>query len=164
MDLKELRQLIRMLEGTQISEVEIRKDDSTVRITRAICPPPAVASPVAMGPYMQSFMMPQQQMPQSMVATTPEAWEKSPRPEVVDTLVAITSPMIGTFYRAISPEAEPIIHVGDIVEKGQVLCLIEAMKLMNEIESDMSGRIVRILKENATPVEFGEELFLIEPI
>jgi len=72
--------------------------------------------------------------------------------------------MVGTFYRAPAPDAPPYVEVGDTVKKGQVLCIIEAMKLMNEIESDVDGKIVEILAENAQPVEFGQELFLIEPL
>ncbi len=76
----------------------------------------------------------------------------------------IKSPIVGTFYRAPSPDAEPYVKVGDIVQAGQVLCIVEAMKLMNEIESDINGKIVQILVENAQPVEYGQTLFLIEPL
>jgi acetyl-CoA carboxylase biotin carboxyl carrier protein len=77
--------------------------------------------------------------------------------------VTIEAPMVGTFYRASSPTAEPYVSVGDLVKEGQILCIIEAMKLMNEIESKVAGRIVKILVENAHPVEFGQSLFLIDP-
>jgi acetyl-CoA carboxylase biotin carboxyl carrier protein len=78
--------------------------------------------------------------------------------------VAITSPMVGTFYRAPAPDADPYVEAGDSVEVGQTVCIVEAMKLMNEIESEVRGRIVQILVENAQPVEFGQKLFLIEPV
>lgn len=91
--------------------------------------------------------------------------EEPVNPEIVvrgnNTL--IKSPMIGTFYRASSPDAEPFIKVGDIIEKGQTVCIIEAMKLFNEIESEVSGKVLKVLAENASPVEFDQPLFLIEP-
>ncbi|OGF22826.1 MAG: acetyl-CoA carboxylase, biotin carboxyl carrier protein, partial [Candidatus Eisenbacteria bacterium RBG_19FT_COMBO_70_11] len=77
--------------------------------------------------------------------------------------VAITSPMVGTFYRAPAPDADPYVEVGDMVEVGQTVCIVEAMKLMNEIESETRGRVARILVENQQPVEFGQKLFLVEP-
>ena len=85
---------------------------------------------------------------------------ESPKP---DKLVAITSPMVGTFYRAPAPDADPYVEVGDMVEVGQTVCIVEAMKLMNEIESEVRGRVVQIPVENSHPVEFGQKLFLIEP-
>ena len=80
-----------------------------------------------------------------------------------DRSVAITSPMVGTFYRAPAPDADPYVEVGDMVEVGQTVCIVEAMKLMNEIEAEARGRVVQILVENSHPVEFGQKLFLIEP-
>lgn len=173
MKFKGLRKIVRTLEGTNVSELEIREENLSVRVVRAVCPPlPVSASPMMtampMTPFVPSFMtQPQMAAPPSSggearVLEVPRS-EVAPPPPAPN-LVAITSPMIGTFYRAISPEVEPFVEVNDMVEKGQALCIIEAMKLMNEIDSDVSGRIVRILKQNATPVEFGEELFLIEPI
>jgi len=89
----------------------------------------------------------------------------APAPAVADSAsgVSIEAPMVGTFYRASSPTAEPYVSVGDLVKEGQILCIIEAMKLMNEIESKVAGRIVKVLVENAHPVEFGQPLFLIDP-
>jgi acetyl-CoA carboxylase biotin carboxyl carrier protein len=84
-------------------------------------------------------------------------------PQVTENLAAITSPMVGTFYRAPAPDADPYVESGDLVEVGQTVCIIEAMKLMNEIESEHRGRVVKVLVENAQPVEFGQKLFLIEP-
>jgi acetyl-CoA carboxylase biotin carboxyl carrier protein len=89
----------------------------------------------------------------------------APAPAVADSAsgVTIEAPMVGTFYRASSPTAEPYVSVGDLVKEGQILCIIEAMKLMNEIESKVAGRIVKVFVENAHPVEFGQSLFLIDP-
>jgi acetyl-CoA carboxylase biotin carboxyl carrier protein len=81
-----------------------------------------------------------------------------------ESTVAITSPMVGTFYRAPAPDADPYVESGDSVDVGQTVCIVEAMKLMNEIESEVRGRIVQILVENAQPVEFGQKLFLLEPV
>ncbi|MQY70726.1 acetyl-CoA carboxylase biotin carboxyl carrier protein, partial [bacterium] len=88
---------------------------------------------------------------------------KEAKPARPSNLVAVTSPMVGTFYRALAPDAPPYVEVGDAVKPGTVLCIVEAMKLMNEIESEVSGTIVEILVANETPVEYGQELFLIEP-
>jgi acetyl-CoA carboxylase biotin carboxyl carrier protein len=88
----------------------------------------------------------------------------TPAPAANDHLKAITSPMVGTFYRSPAPDADPFLEVGDSVEAGQTVCIIEAMKLMNEIEAEFKGRVVQILVENAQPVEFGQKLFLVEPV
>ena len=87
----------------------------------------------------------------------------APSPSAESNLITIKSPMIGTFYRASSPETPPLVNVGDEISAGKPLCIIEAMKLFNEIESEVSGRIVKVLVENATPVEFDQPLFLVEP-
>jgi acetyl-CoA carboxylase biotin carboxyl carrier protein len=88
----------------------------------------------------------------------------TPEAEREENLLEVTSPMVGTFYRAPAPDADPYVEIGTIVEVGQTVCIIEAMKLMNEIESEVKGRIVRILVENAQPVEFGQKLFLLSPV
>ncbi len=93
--------------------------------------------------------------------TKPTKETKEPRAK---NLVAIRSPIVGTFYRAPAPDAPPYVEVGDVVKPGQVVCIVEAMKLMNEIESDVAGRVVQILKNNEDPVEFNQEIFLVEPL
>jgi oxaloacetate decarboxylase alpha subunit len=150
--LAEVRQLIRLLQRTGIGELEVSSGTRTVRIAAQSHHPvnvglsPAAAfAPVPEGPAS------------SAVGTAPSA------PQGTENLVAITSPMVGTFYRAPAPDADPYAEVGDLVEVGQTVCIIEAMKLMNEIESEHRGRVVKILVENAQPVEFGQKLFLIEP-
>jgi len=144
-ELAELRQLIRLVQRTGIGELEVSSGGRTVRISAHGSATGAVANPQMAGPPA----------PAAAVATkAPEA----------DHLKAITSPMVGTFYRAPAPDADPYVENGASVEVGQTVCIIEAMKLMNEIESEVKGRIVRILVENAQPVEFGQDLFLVEPV
>lgn len=148
MKIKELEELIKLVERSEIAELELtgflgRK----VRISKYSPQPQAqpVVSPVAQPP-----------------PPPPQ-----PGPALVEVeakrLVSIRAPMVGTFYRAPSPNSPPYVEVGDMVKPGQVVCLIEAMKLMNEIESDVAGRVVEVLVENGTPVEFDQELFRIEP-
>jgi len=143
--LAELRQFIRLLQRTGIGELEVSSGDRTVRIAaQSHLPVNAGLSPAA--------------------AFAPALERPAPSaPQVTENLAAITSPMVGTFYRAPAPDADPYVESGDLVEVGQTVCIIEAMKLMNEIESEHRGRVVKILVENAQPVEFGQKLFLIEP-
>ena len=153
--LSELRQLIRLVQRTGIGELEINSNGRSVRISAS----PAgggtwVAGSPAASPAIAASPAP--------VATPSEA--AKPTAEPVSTHKPITSPMVGTFYRTPAPDAEPFVEVGDIVEVGQTVCIIEAMKLMNEIEAETKGRVVQILVENAHPVEFGQKLFLVEPI
>jgi acetyl-CoA carboxylase biotin carboxyl carrier protein len=148
-DLVEIRRLIRLVQRTGIGELEVSSGQRKVRIAAQAhpavgtgpSPPVAVAAPA---------------MEQS-AAAAPSV------PKPADAAAVIASPMVGTFYRAPAPDADPFVEVGDMVEVGQTVCIIEAMKLMNEIESDFRGRVVKILVENAQPVEFGQNLFLIEP-
>lgn len=159
MDLKEIRQLIRLLADTDINEIEIREEAQTVRITRHLGPKGEMvyASP----PGVTYASMPMSAHQQGNVKDIPATQESESTPSKN---AVMPSPMVGTYYHAASPDALPFVSRGDIVKKGQVLCIIEAMKLMNEIESEHSGRIVSILKENASPVEYGETLFIIEPV
>jgi acetyl-CoA carboxylase biotin carboxyl carrier protein len=161
MDLKEIRQLIRFLSGTDVSEIEITEEGKTVRINRA--PAGSTVSTVygpATTPQPSTFI---QSAPavEPAQATAPIATATT---EVKIDGITINSPMVGTIYLAASPESPHFIAVGDIVKKGQVVCIVEAMKLMNEIESEVAGRVVSILKDNASPVEYGEPLFQLEEI
>jgi oxaloacetate decarboxylase alpha subunit len=147
--LAEIRRLIRLVQKTGIGELELTSSGRTVRI--------AANSAVAEGVVIASRGTPAPAAPTGApVAAAPPA-------PAAETHVAITSPMVGTFYRAPAPDADPYIEVGDMVEIGQTVCIVEAMKLMNEIESEIKGRVTRILVENAQPVEFGQKLFLVEP-
>lgn len=156
MDLKAIKQLIDMLEGTEVSEIEVTRKEQTVHIKRGL----GVQAPAA--PQVVSAPPPAPAVP-AVVPAAPAAAAPAVETPAAAPGNAITSPMVGTFYRAPSPEASVFVEEGDMVKKGQVVCIIEAMKLMNEIEADISGRITKILLENASPVEYGEALFLIEP-
>ncbi len=146
-----LRRLIRLVQRTGIGELEIQSGDRTVRIAAH------AGGAVSVGlPAHAAVAAP---APEAKAAP---ASPKAPAP--AENLAAITSPMVGTFYRAPAPDADPYVETGDTVEMGQTVCIIEAMKLMNEIESEVKGRIVKILVENAQPVEFGQKLFLVEPV
>ena len=140
-----VRQLGSALSEFGLSEVEVTWGDVRVRLQRAIAPA-AVASPIA------ATVAP-------VVAETAAASAEAASAG----LITIEAPMVGTFYRASGPTADPYVREGDVVKQGQILCIIEAMKLMNEIESKMAGRVAKILVENAQAVEYGQPLFLIDP-
>ena len=145
-EMAELRRLIRLVQRTGIGELEISSGGRTVRISARAAN--SIAAPTAApGPPVEAS----------------EAPPRPAEPAASDRLRPVTSPMVGTFYRAPAPDADPYVEVGTTVEVGQTVCIVEAMKLMNEIESDVKGRIVQILVENAQPVEFGQKLFLVEP-
>ena len=155
MDVKDIRSLIKMITETDISEFEMENAEEKIRIKRGTqpevihyqAPPQAVAA--AAYPVQQAA--PQVEIAAAApVAAAPEKGQK------------ITSPIVGTFYKAPSPDSPPYVEVGQVVEKGQVLCIVEAMKLMNEIEAEFRCKIVKIVKENAQPVEYGEDLFVVE--
>ncbi len=155
MNLKELKELIEMLRNTDVSELEIERSGVKVRIRKG--------GDVTFHPAMPRMEYP----PAAIVApTVPEperpAAEKTPEAPPSNQ-IKVTSPIVGTFYRSSSPDKPPYVETGDLVKKGQVLCIIEAMKLMNEIESEASGKIVQVLVENSQPVEYGQPLFVIEP-
>jgi len=150
MDLKELKALLRLMEGNDVEELEVEEGGRRVRIRRrAAAPPVAPASPGL--------------APPARPAAAPLATAVAPAAPDTSGLIPVESPMVGTFYRAPAPGADPYVKEGDAVEKGSVLCIIEAMKLMNEIEAEVRGRIAKILVENGQPVEFGQTLFLLEP-
>jgi acetyl-CoA carboxylase biotin carboxyl carrier protein len=149
MDLKELKALLRLMEGNDLEELEVEEGGRRVRIRRRTAPPPPPAP----------ILPPGVARPATVAAGSPVTLPVS---ETAG-LLSVESPMVGTFYRAPAPGAEPYIKEGDLVEKGTILCIIEAMKLMNEIEAEVRGRIAKILVENAQPVEFGQTLFLLEP-
>ncbi len=154
MNLKELKELIEMLKGTDISELEIERSGVKVRLRKG--------GDVTFHPSMPRMEYPPAAIVAPAIETAAPAAEKpveQPKPNQI----RVTSPIVGTFYRSSSPDKPPYVDMGDIVKKGQVLCIIEAMKLMNEIESETAGKIVQILVENGQPVEYGQPLFVVEP-
>ena len=146
MELDEIKALLDLLKDTDITEFQIEKEGSKVKIRR--------------GRFFTQIELPRAAEP------GPGAPPQLKMAEEEDTrrLITITAPLVGTFYRAGSPDAPSFVEMGSRVKKGQVLCIIEAMKLMNEIEAEAEGVVARILVENGQPVEYGEPLFLIEPI
>jgi acetyl-CoA carboxylase biotin carboxyl carrier protein len=151
MDLRKLKTLIELVESSGIGELEVQEGEERVRITRAT-PPPAPAPTMTVVPAMAPAIA---APPGSAPAEAPAA---APQPEGH----LVKSPMVGTFYRASTPSGKPFVDVGDTVAVGDTLCIIEAMKLMNEIESDQSGVVKQILAENGQPVEYGQPLVIIE--
>jgi acetyl-CoA carboxylase biotin carboxyl carrier protein len=150
MDKRKLEELIRLVEDSDIQEIEVSGPFRSVRITKRVATPEAVA-------YGVPAAAPRPPTPEGPEEVTEAAADRD------SGLVPIVSPMVGTYYAAPSPESAPYVRQGDRINKGQVVCIVEAMKLMNEIESEVSGTIVRVLVENAQPVEYGQELFQVQP-
>jgi len=157
LELETLKSVLSIIEGTDIVEVEVEEGGRRVRVRRAEPSTPAAVAP-APAPLVYA--------PAPLAVSAPVA-SPAPAPppapaESAAGLHEMKSPIVGTFYQASDPGAAPFVKVGDTVRKGQVLCIVEAMKLMNEIESDVAGEIVKIHPENGHPVQFGEPLFTIK--
>lgn len=155
MDLRKLKKLIDLVEESGIAEIEVTEGEEKVRITRSVAAP-AVQTVYAAAPA--PVAAPAAAAPTASAPAAPAAPAAAP----ANHANAQKSPMVGTFYRAASPTSDPFVEVGQTVKEGQTLCIIEAMKLMNEIEAEKSGVVKAILVENGTPVEYGEPLFVIE--
>lgn len=156
---KKIQKLIELVEKSNIDQLEVTRWGTKVKIMKnagAVAPRPVT---VASQPVEVHVPQPVQSAIEAPAA--PQA--TAPAPPVASNLVEIKSPMVGTFYRAPSPDAEPYVKIGDTITVGQVLCIVEAMKLMNEIEAEISGKIVDIMVENAKPVEYNQVLFRVEP-
>ena len=152
MDLRKLKKLIDLVQDSGIAELEITEGEEKVRITRAV----AGQTIYAGAPMMQPGMMPSY-LPQ---AAAPAAVAEAAEPAAPEGHM-VKSPMVGTFYRTPSPNAKPFVEVGQAVKAGDTLCIIEAMKLLNEIEAEVAGEIKEVLVENGQPVEYGQPLFVI---
>lgn len=151
MDLQYLRKLVKIVTDSQVDELAIEEDNTKIRITRAKDAPPAVVTHAVPAP----------------AASAPAAAAPAPAADASAAPVAenqheLHSPIVGTFYRAPSPEADSFVQVGQTVSAGDTVCIIEAMKIMNEIEADVSGKVVKILVDNGQPVEYNQPLFVIE--
>jgi acetyl-CoA carboxylase biotin carboxyl carrier protein len=153
MDIKQIQELIRFVAKSGVNEVAIEQEDFKITIKTNQAPTVVHATIPAAAPVAQ------------VAAPAPAAAPAVAEPAVADTshYITIKSPMIGTFYRSSSPDKPLFVNVGDEINTGDVLCIIEAMKLFNEIESEVSGKIVKVLVDNASPVEYDQPLFLVDP-
>jgi len=161
MDLKEIKRLIQLVQKSGIGELEVTEGGRTIRIAAG---PPA-GNP-GHGPWAGAPSAPYAAPAGPAASEGPSGWQSAPAapaPSPDAHLVPVVSPMVGTFYRAPAPDADPYVELNSQVEIGQTVCIVEAMKLMNEIEAESRGRVVRILAENGQPVEYGQTLFLVDP-
>ena len=166
MEIKEIRQLIKLVESANISEIEIEEEGRKLRISKnskheaetVVMNPTPMFSYPTQPPAMTQPSLPAQETTAPASPEITAAPSEAPAGEFQE----VRSPMVGTFYRSPAPDADPYVEVGQNISVGQTLCIIEAMKLMNEIESDFTGKISKILVENAQPVEYNQVLFLLE--
>jgi acetyl-CoA carboxylase biotin carboxyl carrier protein len=158
MDIKEIKKIIELMKENELSEFELAEEGFRITVRR----PYASATPQVMIGQAPSYM-PAFSAPPAAPAAAPAAAAAPAKEALPSNLVEIKSPMVGTFYRSASPEAEPYCSVGSNVEGESVVCIIEAMKVMNEIKAEVKGVIRKVLVENATAVQYGEPLFLVEP-
>jgi acetyl-CoA carboxylase biotin carboxyl carrier protein len=162
MDIRKIKKLIELLEESGIAEIEIKEGEEALRISRMSTrtAPQPVAAPVAVAPPVVVSA------PPPAPAPAPRAQAAAPAPPAAVKAGAgeqiVTAPMVGTYFSAPSPGAKEFVSIGDEIQIGQVLCVIEAMKMMNQIESEQAGRVKAILVNNGEPVEFGQPLFIIE--
>jgi acetyl-CoA carboxylase biotin carboxyl carrier protein len=164
MDLKQIQELIRFVAKAGVSEVQLEREDFKIVIKTGHGEERPAQQVLYSAPMMQQSAQ-MQQMPQSapLVPVASAEQPKAAEPVVESKTIAIKSPMIGTFYRKPGPDKDVFVQVGDKISAGDVVCVIEAMKLFNEIESDVSGTIVKILVDDSSPVEYDQPLFLVEP-
>ena len=154
MDLSYVEKIIKLISESDVHEIEIQEEGNKIRVTKSnnVAQTYQFAAPVLPG-----------QHPPPAGPPFPAPHTEMPAPPPPSTLHEIRSPIVGTFYRSPAPDAAPFVQVGSSIETGAVLCIVEAMKLMNEIESDIAGKVVKIIVENGQPVEYDQPLFLVEP-
>ncbi len=164
MKAKEIKDLIQFIADSGLGEIDIETEEIKLHVKRSSTTSQIVAS-VEQQPIISSApaITTPEVNTQEKVQAHPENSGSKKDSASLDNLVEIKSPMIGTFYRAATPESDVFINIGDEVNKGDVVCIVEAMKLFNEIESDISGKIVKVLVDNASPIEYDQPLFLVEP-
>jgi len=150
MNIKEIKEMINLMNENSLMELEVEKEGMRIRLKKTSSGVEGFSGPIVVER-------------QNLTDSSPKQVQEAPK-EVNLKSLEIKSPMVGTFYRAPSPESPAYVEVGQNVEPGQVICIIEAMKLMNEIKSEIKGKILEVLVDNAEPIEFGQPLFLIEPI
>lgn len=150
MNIKEIKEMINLMNDNNLVELEIEKDGMRIRLKK---------SSGDLSQFNAPFIIEKEKIPAQQVLP-----QESKAPTTLPDTVEIKAPMVGTFYRSPSPDAAPFVEVGQVVEPGQVICIIEAMKLMNEIKTEIKGKILEVLVENAEPVEFGQPLFLVSPL
>ena len=156
MDLAYVKKVIKLIEKSEVDEIEIEEEGKKIRVAKRNTPQAISYAPVPALPVQQTIASP----PVSTPAPAAVPAHSVAKPDVK--LHEVRSPIVGTFYRAPAPDAEAYVEVGQTISVGTVLCIVEAMKLMNEIESDVNGRVAQILVENGKPVEYNQTLFLIE--
>jgi len=149
MNLKEIKELINLMNENGLSELEIEREGTRIKLRKS---PSGNFEAITEGPSAARTV--QTIRPDQGAAAKEESAKK---------LTAIKTPMVGTFYRSSAPDAKPYVEIGKVVAVGEVVCIIEAMKLMNEIKSEVKGKVVEVLVENAEPVEYGQALFMVEP-
>ncbi|MDG1841614.1 MAG: acetyl-CoA carboxylase biotin carboxyl carrier protein [Crocinitomicaceae bacterium] len=158
MNLNEIQDLIKLVSKMNISEVELEKKDFKITIKSECAKSKGAAN--------EQQIIVQAAAPQAQVVAQPQvaaAPAPAPAPEENSNLIEVKSPMIGTFYRSTAPDKDPFVNVGSVIKSGDPICIIEAMKLFNEIEAEVSGKIVKVLVDDAKPVEYDQPLFLVDP-
>ena len=163
MEIKEIQNLIKFVAKSGAHEVKLETDDFKITI-KTNADAPVAETPTALQTAPGMVVQAPQPTAVATEAEAPPKTESRPVKDEADNLITIKSPMIGTFYRKPSPDKDVFVEVGDTVKEGDVLCVVEAMKLFNEIESEVSGKIVKILVDDSSPVEFDQPLFLVEPV
>ena len=149
MDIRKIKKLVEILEESSLAEIEIHEQEESIRLSRYPRDLPVAAAPVAAAPIVAAPL-----------AATPEAAAASETPELEEGYV-VRAPMVGTFYASPNPESDPYVRVGQSIKAGDVVCIIEAMKMFNQIESEEDGKVVSVLVDSAQPVEFDQPLFII---
>jgi acetyl-CoA carboxylase biotin carboxyl carrier protein len=166
MDLSLVKKLVKLLSESDVDEIEIEEEGKKIRIAKHQQRASAPATPAAWvsEPARQATSMPANALPPHAAAPSGSPAETSATAPAAANLTEIRCPIVGTFYRAPAPDAAPFVQIGSEIQPGMVLCIVEAMKLMNEIESDVAGKVAKVMVENGQPVEYDQVLFLIEKL